>query len=162
MPARLCRRSGRQRHVLADGKPHQRDLLPPGHDDFLSQAAKLRIMTVFELGSGNVDGTLMVGHHEGNEIAIHVAGRIAHLAHVQAHLADGQFIVDYELELGSIADRGGNAVRPGLILRKNNRTHRQDRYRYRQRYEPVASGRVQRSHVDLHHNTSRGGRPRFA
>jgi hypothetical protein len=70
-------------------------------------------MAVFELGSGHVDGTLLVGHHEGDEIAIDVAGRIGH-AHVQAHLADGQVIVDYELELGSIAGRSGDVARSSI------------------------------------------------
>ena len=37
-------------------------------DDALSQTAKFLIMVIFELGSGNVDGALMVGHHEGDEI----------------------------------------------------------------------------------------------
>jgi len=89
-------------------------------DDALSQTAKPLIMAVFELGAGHVDGTLMVGHHEGDEIAIDVSGRIGHLAHVQAHLADGQVIVDYELELGSIAGHSGDVARPRLILRKDD------------------------------------------
>jgi hypothetical protein len=34
-------------------------------------------------------GALVVGHHEGDEIAIDVARWVGHLAHVQAHLANG-------------------------------------------------------------------------
>jgi len=89
-------------------------------DDALSQTAKLLIMAVFELGSGHVDGALMVRHHEGDEIAIDVAGRVGHFVHVQAHLADGQIIVDYELELGSVAGHSGDLARPGLILPKDD------------------------------------------
>ena len=119
-------------------------------------------MAVFELGSGHVDGTLMVGHHERDEIAIDVARRIAHLAHVQAHLADGQVIVDYESDLRSIAGRSGDGARPGLILGQGNVISHQDRYCRGQRDEPLVNGRVQQSHVFHRHNRSEAGRPAFA
>jgi hypothetical protein len=119
LPSRFCRMRKARWRRFSNRATHCGHLVQSFRDDTLSQTAKLLIMAVFELGSGHVDGTLLVGHHEGDEIAIDVAGRIGH-AHVQAHLADGQVIVDYELELGSIAGRSGDVARPRLILRKDD------------------------------------------
>jgi hypothetical protein len=96
------------------------------------------------------------------KIAIDVARRIGHLAHVQVALADGEVIVDYELELCSIAGRSSHVARPSLIMRQGNVSSRQDRHCTRQRVEPLANGRAQQSHVILDHNTSEAGCPPFA
>ena len=99
---------------------HCRHLVRPLRYNAPSQTTQLLIVAVFELSSSHVDCALMVGHHEGDEITIDVAGRVGHFVHVQAHLADGQIIVDYELELGSVAGHSGDLARPGLILPKDD------------------------------------------
>jgi hypothetical protein len=45
--------------------------------------------------AGDIDRSLMVRHHQGNKIAVDVAGWID--GHAQAHFAYSQVIVDYKL-----------------------------------------------------------------
>lgn len=100
---------------------HQADLGFLRSDDILRKAAKLRVLAVLEIDPGHLDGGPMVGDHEGDEVAVDVAGHrnpvrgLVHPVHRAHHL-------------GARAGRGrGRGFSPAVIpLREIEERRAQD------------------------------------
>jgi len=65
------RRSGLCRHSSCHGGSHHRYLMVLLRDDVLSEAPKLVVVSVFELGARHIDCALMVRDHHRDEVAIY-------------------------------------------------------------------------------------------